>query len=630
MTAPGGTEGPAPGLGLGLDFGSTGVRAAFGLPGGPVRRLALSGRRWPWLLCEPTVAGPLPVTFPSLKSRLGSGRPALVGGVPTAVDEVVTGLLREVREQVEAVAGARIALTVISVPVSYRSAQRTALLDAARAAGLDEVRLIGDAMAAVIGHTEGRGSATCLVYGLGYGGFELGLVRAARERYRALGHETAASTGGRAFDDAALSGALRAVRGRAQPAGLVEAGWLRMRARVERIREELGAPGGHGAALLDFDLGGGPTRLRIERAELEAYLERHVRRTRDRARTLLDQSGMDARDVDTLLLVGGGTRLETIRSGVRGLGRDTVRAPDHLLATGALMHAARLAGVPPAGADGLAALEPADPSEDTLSDAPRLTVTLVSPPPPPPEPSLARLPPPVSAAPAASPGPGAVDAPDGPLDVARARELVARGQVGQARALLETIVTEARALLGSLGTDPSPRPPEPAPPVEAPQPPESSAPSDPEHWADRKAARRLATARDLLTEGRYAEAVGASHAAWQAAGEGTSGPDVLDAMIGVHCAAAMADFSPEHFPDAERWLRCAYSHDPTNARVRGLLAERTYRHAERLDGRGRHDEAVEALHRCLGWNPEHGAAQALLERLGRRGRNHRDRGGVPR
>ncbi|MCX4884378.1 Hsp70 family protein [Streptomyces sp. NBC_00847] len=738
MTASHGPHGPGHELGLGLDFGSTGLRAAFGRPGGPVRRFTLSGTRWPWLLCEPSVTGQLPVTFPSLKSRLGSGRPILVDGVPTAPEEVVAGLLREARERAETEAGGRVTLTVVSVPVSYGSAQRTALLDAARTAGLDSVRLIGDAMAAVVGHTEGRGSTTCLVYGLGYGGFELGLIRGARGRYRALGHASASSTGGRAFDDAALTGMLRAARRRANPARLDEADWLRLRARVERIREELCASDGAGGALLELDLGGGiPAQLQYDREVLAAYLERHVRRTLARAGRLLDQSAMDRRDVDTLLLVGGGTRLEAVRSGVRGLARETVPAPADLLATGALLHASQLAGIPSSPLEGLA-VEPSDSSEDTLAEAPHLSVTLLSPP-----------------APAAS------------LDVGLARRLAEQGRVEEARTLLETILAEARGLLvsladaglgaaaqpadehtdtasesapagsaadesaaagsatggavptagrrvaapdsgsaateaeketrtetstGAVGPDPraagggtaagapfghtpvvpgseptrpapgqttgtprpdpysapdrdpdasttahTPGPPDRKPKVAAPRDvgpvgpgPAGPEPTDAEHWADLKAVRRLTVARDLLTEGRYEEAVQASHAAWQAAGDGTTGADVLDAMIAVHCAAAMADFSPEHFTDAERWLRCAYGHDPTNARVRELLAERTFRHAERLAGRGRRDDAVEALHQCLTWNPEHASAQALLERISRRGRNHRDRGGVPR
>jgi hypothetical protein len=623
-------------LGLGLDFGSTALRAAFGGPGGPVRRFTLSGPRWPWLLCERTVTGPLPVAFPSLKSRLGSGRPVRVGGAARTPEEVVTGLLREVRERAEAEAGGRITQTVVSVPVSYDSGQRTALLDAARAAGLGPVRLMGDAMAAVIGHTEGRGSTTCLVYGLGYGGFELGLVRGARERYRALGHESASTTGGRAFDDAALTGMLRAARRRANPDRLEETDWLRLRARVERIREEMGTSGGDG--LLELDLGGGmPAQLQFDRAVLEEYLERHVRRTLDRARTLLDQSGMERRDVDTLLLVGGGTRLAAVRSGVRGLGRELVTAPADLLATGALWHASQLAGAPPSSLEGLAA-EPADTSDDTLAEAPRLSVTLLSPPPassPPPAPS------PESEESVPPSGPGV------PLDVALARRLAEHGRVKEARALLERILSEAGTLLESLEGASAQVPDAPSAETAAPvtaatgpgreatgddqaAAPASAEPTDSEHWADLKAARRLTVARDLLTEKRYEEAVQASHAAWQAAGDGTSGADVLDAMVGVHCAAAMADFSPEHYPDAERWLRCAYGHDPTNAGVRELLAERTYRHAERLEGRGRFDDAVEALEQCLTWNPEHAFAHELLERISRRGRNHRDRGGVPR
>ncbi|MEU1295992.1 Hsp70 family protein [Streptomyces sp. NPDC005840] len=725
-------DGAAPGPGLGLDLGSTALRVAFGPPGGPVRRFALAGGQWPGLLCEPAVAGPLPVAFTSLKSRLGSGRPVRVDGMSVPPEDVLAGVLRVVRERVEDASGARIGQTVVSVPVSYRSTQRTALLEAARAAGLSEVRLIGDAMAAVVGYTEGRGSSTCLVYGLGYQGFELGLVRGARERYRALGHESATGTGGRVFDDAGLTAALRAVRGRPLAPDPDDAWWLRLRERVARVREDLGAPGGGAGGLLEIDCGdGGTVQLGFDLVRLTTYLERHARRTLDRARTLLDQSAMTARDVDTLLLVGGGTRLAAVGAAVRGLGREIVRAPDDLLAHGALVHAAQLAGAPPGGIEGLAPTAAAT-GDDTLADAPRLSVTLLPPAPPPaPDPPDPRDPgyrggagdPGDTGYQGASRDVSGSREPGGAgrrgrspetagLDVARARKLAGDGRVEEARALLEAILAEAHRTLDDLrrsatappGEQPgtphgpqssaavpdeqpdaphrqqstAPRParrPDPPhrrqPPGERPDgpldqpsaavppgrsgddrpgalsaawpatgPPAGSAarpdgraaapPSDAEHWADRRAARRLRAARELLLEGRWENAVEAAHAAWQAAGGGTLGAAVLDAMIDVHCAAAMADSSPEHFPDAERWLLCAYGHDPTNARVRELLAERTYRHAERLDGRGRYEDAVEVLRRCLNWNPEHPSARALLERLNRRGRNQQDRGGVPR
>lgn len=586
---------------LGLDFGATGLRALFALPGRPARRLDTAFEGWPWLLCEPAPAGVLPVSFPSLKSRLGGGRPVLVRGTSFPPEELVVRMLRLLRKRVEAETSGTVAQTVISVPAAYRSAQRAALRDAAEEAGLVPARLISDAMAAVVGHASERDSGTFLVYGMGYEGFELGLVRGVRGHYRALGHEGAATSGGRAFDGEVLSSAVRLLRRHRGPgsvSGVDPEVWLALRARAQEAREALSTPGSSGAAELSLDVGTGPPlEVRFARPHLDAYLALHVRRTVDRARSLLDQSGMTPSDVDTLLLTGGNTLMDQIGSGVAELGGRRVQAPPELLALGALKHAVRLAG----GTAGSAALEegplqPADPADDTLSDAPALTATLVG-----------------GGGGEGGPGAGrggeavAARGTAPPGDVERARGLAGQGRTEEAVALLREIVAEAGALLDSLTARAS----------------EDAAEPDTPPPADRVALRQLARADSLLELGRYEEAVQASHAAWLGAATRPAGADVLDAMIDVHCAAAMADASPGHFPDAERWLRCAYSHDPTSERVRGLLAERTYRHAVEVQRRGGRDEAIEALGKCLTWNPEHADAGALLRRLNRDGPKRR-------
>ncbi|MGW7073974.1 Hsp70 family protein [Streptomyces sp. NPDC054871] len=574
---------------LGLDFGGTGLRALFALPGQPARRLdpgVVDRPDWPWLLCEPAPAGVLPVSFPSLKSRVGGGRPVRARGASFEPERLVVRMLRLLRERLEAETSGTLAQTVISVPAAYRSAQRAALRDAAQEAGLAPTRLISDAMAAVVGHASERDSGTFLVYGMGYEGFELGLVRGVRGHYRALGHEGAATSGGRAFDGEVLSSAVRLLRRHRGPgsvSGVDPEVWLALRARAQEAREALSTPGSAGAEL-SLDVGTGPPLdVRITRPHLDAYLALHVRRTVERARSLLDQSGMTPADVDTLLLTGGNTLMEQIGSGAAELGGHRVQAPPELLALGALKHAVRLAG----GAGGSAALEegplqPADPVEDTLSDAPALTATLVG---------------------------GAEQAREASprRDVEQARLLAGQGRAQEAVTLLREIVAEAGALLDELTSMP--------PPVD----PDAQTPPP----ADRIALRQLARAEHLLELGRYEDAVQASHAAWMGAATRPAGADVLDAMIDVHCAAAMADTSPGHFPDAERWLRCAYGHDPTSERVRGLLAERTYRHAVEVQRLGGRDEAIEALGKCLTWNPEHADAEALLRRLNRDGHNRR-------
>ncbi|MEU5957081.1 Hsp70 family protein [Streptomyces sp. NPDC047525] len=585
---------------LGLDFGSTGVRALFALPGEAARRLDDAAGDWPWPLCEPAPAGVLPVTFPSVKSRLGSGRPVLVRGASLPPEHLVVRMLRELRERVEAQTSGTVAQTVISVPAAYQSVQRSALRDAAREAGLAPARLISDAMAAVVGHASERESGTFLVYGMGYEGFEIGLVRGVRGHYRALGHEGAVTSGGRAFDGEVLSSAVRLLRRHRGPgsvSGVAPEVWLALRARAQEAREALSTPGSAGAAELSLDVGTGPPlEVRITRPHLDAFLALHVRRTVDRARSLLDQSGMTPADVDTLLLTGGNTLMEQVSSGVAELGAHRVQAPPELLALGALKHAVRLAGGAAAGSAALeeGPLQPADPAEDTLSDPPALTATLVG-------------------------GGGAPPS----RDVERARVLAGQGRTDEAVALLRGIVAEAGALLDTLTSKAAKaakaagaaQPPPEAPPVAA----ESDTPPP----ADRIAMRQLARAESLLELGRYDDAVQASHAAWLGAATKAAGADVLDAMIDVHCAAAMADSAPGHFPDAERWLRCAYSHDPTSERVRGLLAERTYRHAVEVQRLGGRDEAIEALGKCLTWDPEHADAEALLRRLNRDGRSRR-------
>ncbi|QIB42932.1 Hsp70 family protein [Streptomyces aureoverticillatus] len=668
---------------LGVDFGATGVRALYAGPGERVHRLDVPARGWPWLVCAPAGAGVLPVAFPSLKSLLSGGRSVPWREGTADADTVVTRMLRALRERVEEQASAFVAQTVISVPASFLSSQRQALRDAAREAGLAPVRLISDSMAAVMGHTTDRDSGTFLVYGMGYDGFELGLVRGVRGHCRALRYDGATTSGGRAFDEAVLASAVRLLRAHRGPASVTGAPaevWLGHRERAQAARQALSGPEDADAsaatdfAALTLDLGTGPAlRMGVTRPNMDAFLEPHVRRTVRRAQTLLDEAGVAGADVDTLLLVGGGTRMEQVRAGVAGLGRRTAYGVPELLALGALKHAVRLGGggASSSGSSGAAALEegllePADPHRDTLADAPALTATLF-PPDDPPDPRR--------------------------RDVAQARHLAEQGRRQEAVALLRDIVAEARELLVGLGAevdasrgaeasagatgassaeaypgttsggtgtyagreapDPAGVPEQRAEPEQKPNPeperkpdtrsqseqkpqperkpdsePESAPTEAPPAPMSRRAVRQLSRARDLLGLGQYEHAVQTSHAAWQEATPHASRADLLDAMIDVHCAAAMADMAPERFADAERWLRCAYGHDPTNERVRGLLARRTFRHAEELHRIGARDEAIEALGKCLTWDPEHPGAEALSRRLGRDVRNRRGRGDV--
>jgi hypothetical protein len=118
----------------------------------------------------------------------------------------------------------------------------------------------------------------------------------------------------------------------------------------------------------------------------------------------------------------------------------------------------------------------------------------------------------------------------------------------------------------------------------------------------------------MLAEGQHEAAVRESRRAWQ---ESPNSPDIFEEMIDIHCGAAMANDAPEGYADAMNWLRLAYGYDESNAKVRALLAERSYMHARQLAEGGRRREALQAVELCLVWDPEHKKGRELRQALGR-------------
>ncbi|MQY12595.1 Chaperone protein HscA [Streptomyces sp. RB5] len=171
-------------------------------------------------------------------------------------------------------------------------------------------------------------------------------------------------------------------------------------------------------------------------------------------------------------------------------------------------------------------------------------------------------------------------------------ELPARGALAYASGLDAPPAPFAEAPADPTVTLPAPALPElrPAPSVPPPQ---------------------LAEARRLLDRRQFDAAVKTSHLAWELR---PLDPDVFEEMLAVHIDAANADGVDPHA--AERWLGCALLHDPSDTRVRTLLAARLYARAVTLATEDRPTEAREALTKCVSLEPDHRRAQALLERLG--------------
>jgi hypothetical protein len=327
---------------LGIDLGSTGLRAAYAARGDATRTVTLSGPDWPWLLCEPTT-GAVPVAFPSVKSRLGT--PGGDSGADPA--DVVTRAMSVVRAKVLQAPGASIGNTAIAVPARFFTAARTTLLMAADAAGLTEVSLISDTVATVVQQTAGARTGTHLVYGMGYSGSEFGLVRAVRGTYRVLGYEADATSDGATLDALVLGSWLTALRRHGVVPDERHRGldWASLRQLAERVKLRLAA-GQSVSFLRAVPVPGGELRVQFEQSAFNERVRTIVSGTLDRVTTLLAHAELDRSAVDLVTLVGGSTAMPALREVVGGLGRPVVRADDDHIARGALRHAYDLARRP--------------------------------------------------------------------------------------------------------------------------------------------------------------------------------------------------------------------------------------------------------------------------------------------
>jgi Flp pilus assembly protein TadD len=171
------------------------------------------------------------------------------------------------------------------------------------------------------------------------------------------------------------------------------------------------------------------------------------------------------------------------------------------------------------------------------------------------------------------------------------RKMIDSGQPGVARTELRTLITEAQALLDEL---------------DAPTP-QAAGPTS--------AADLIGIARKRLNDGDHRNAIALAHLAWR---EAPHDVDVFEEMLDLHCAAAMTNPTMASFEEDERWLRCALHHDPTNARIRRLLAERNHQQGKDQLRAGNREEARRALSATLNWAPDHPEAITQLRELDQR------------
>src|SRR5215471_1121664 len=216
---------------------------------------------------------------------------------------------------------------VITVPAYFNDAQRTATRDAGRIAGLDVMRIINEPTAASLAYgLDKRHQGLIAVYDLGGGTFDISILKVEDGVFQVLATGGDTHLGG---DDIDLLLMHRV---------LSEVGWSQPAERVQEIRKAVIQAKWDLSEREETELNS----KRFTRAEFEAMIRPIVDRTLEPCRQALVDAGLQADQVDEIVLVGGSTRIPLVKHLVGelfGKAPHSELNPDEVVALGAAVQA---------------------------------------------------------------------------------------------------------------------------------------------------------------------------------------------------------------------------------------------------------------------------------------------------
>lgn len=297
------------------------------------------------------------VTVSSVKRIMGTDQTLNIQGSTYTPEDISAYILAYLKEQAEQVHGQEVKDVVITVPAYFSDAQRRATQKAGQLAGLNVERIINEPTAAALFYTQALSSQIAdkqekyiLVYDLGGGTFDVSVLRMG-ELTEVLASTGNTRLGGDDFDQALMEVCLQEIMStsgtdlRAHRPALA-----RLRAAAEQAKINLSA---QPFTTIEEALIPNPKQknidlqLEISRPELTEMINAYLRTTREELHKALIESGLQAKEIDHVLLVGGSTRIPAVINLLEeefGASRMPIVDPDLSVAKGAAIQGGIITG----------------------------------------------------------------------------------------------------------------------------------------------------------------------------------------------------------------------------------------------------------------------------------------------
>ena len=275
-----------------------------------------------------------------------------IDGKACSPQEISAMILTRMRETASEFLGEPVEQAVITVPAYFNDAQRQATKEAGRIAGLEVLRIINEPTAAALSYgIDQDADQKIAVFDLGGGTFDVSILELGDGVFQVLSTNGDTFLGGEDFDNVivdALAATFEKENGvdlRSDPMAL-----QRLKEGAERAKHELSS-----AETTDINLpficadADGPKHLveSMTRNELELLVSDMVVRLEGPCRTALEDAGLNASEIDEVVLVGGMTRMPLVQMKVEEIfGKAPMKGvnPDEVVSAGAAIQGGVLTG----------------------------------------------------------------------------------------------------------------------------------------------------------------------------------------------------------------------------------------------------------------------------------------------
>lgn len=250
-------------------------------------------------------------------------------------------ILTALKNRAEHILKTPVTKAVITVPAYFNDTQRQATRDAGKLAGLDVLRIINEPTAASLAYGLGLDPAeekTIAVYDLGGGTFDISILKISGGVFEVLSTNGDTYLGGDDLDRAIIEYWM----GQMKIDAVTDHKSLKQQLRLAAEKAKIALSN---AASFEAEFAG--EKLVITKEVFEKLIAPIVERTMDCCAKAMKDAGLKVSDINTVLMVGGSTRVPYVKNTVSTYFNQAVNDsvnPDEVVALGAAVQADILAG----------------------------------------------------------------------------------------------------------------------------------------------------------------------------------------------------------------------------------------------------------------------------------------------